>query len=535
MQLSDESLAAFLIESGTLPRKALEEALISEGESSLGERLVTGDYMTRDELRRAHAHLLGVPFVELEPHLLQEEVLYLIPEPLARGRSLVAFARHDNEVEVALLDLDDLEALAFLTTEHGLKVLPRLTTGESIKRALIHYQKKLKRDFGVLARGGAQAAEALLRHALLSRASSVHLDFKVAGLFVRYRIRGLLEDAMTLPREAVELFARLKEMAGLSKTLHVPQEGGFKVDMNHGEEVRVRAHSTPTHAGERLVLHLTPRGHAKRGFTLESLGLHGETLEEVHKLLQIRSGLVLVVGPAMSGKSTLLYTLLDALQATHKHLVTIEEEIDVVLPYATQMRVRPEVGMNAAATLRAALRQDPDVCLVGSVRDRECAELVLSAASRGIVVLAGVEAEGAEDAIERFAAQEISRTTLENTLKGVIATRLVGKVCHTCKESYKLARAEGAVFEGRADFGKVLAALKDEGLIHADTQWKELSFARAGAGCEACERGYKGVVGLQEVERHGEAPLNLIEDGLYKAALGITSIEEVFRLVGGEE
>ena len=519
MQVSDESLSAFLIESGTLPRKALEEALMYEGEHSLGERLVAHDFITRDELRRAYAHLLGVPFVEIDHHTLQEEALFLIPEPLARGHSLIAFARHGNEVEVALLNLGDLEVLDYLHTEHGLKVLPRLTTGESIKRALIHYQKKLKRDFGLLARGGVYAAEALLRHALLSRASHVHLDFKTAGLLVRYRIRGLMEDAMTLPKEAVELFAKLKEMAGLSKTLHVPQEGGFRVEMGHGEEVRVRAHSTPTHAGERLVLHLTPRGVSKRGFTLESLGLHGEPLETVHALLNMHKGLLFVAGGAGGGKTTLLYTLLDALQAAHKHIVTVEEAIDVVLPYATQMHARPEVGMNTAAVLRAALKQDPDVVMVGDVRDRETAELAISAATRGVLVLAGIEAP------ELF--EEPSPY-----VKGMVTTRLVGRVCPACKESYKLARAESAAFEGKANLARVLVALKDEGVLHPDTQWKEVQFARAGAGCTSCERGYQGVVGLQEVVQNGEATLSLIEDGLFKAAQGVTSIEEVFRLLG---
>jgi len=519
--VQDESLRAFLVESGALSRRALEEAalLAHERQESLAERLALGGYLSHDELRRAQAHLLGVPFVELDHHTLQEEALYLIPEPLARGKSMVAFARRGEEVEVALLDLDDLVYVDFLRTEQGLKILPRLTTAESIKRALITYQQKLKQQFSSLAKGGTHATEALLRHALLSRASSVHLDFKTAGLFVRYRIQGLLHEAMTLPKEAVELFARLKEMAKLSPTLHVPQEGGFKVDIQGGEEVRVRAHSSLTHAGERLVLHLNPATAARKGFSLESLGLHGEPLDQVYALLHARSGLILVAGPVASGRTTLLYTLLDTLHAHHRHMVTVEEEVELALPYATQMRVRPEVGLDTAATLRAALKQDPDVVMVSHVRDREAAELATSAAARGITVLAGVETP------ETFAEGGAR-------LRGTISTRVVGRVCHLCKEAYKLSRAESTPFEGYANFGKVLAALKEEGIVHPDTQWKEVAFARAGQGCGECERGYKGAVGLQEVRVHGEASLKLIEDGLFKAAQGITSIEEVFRLVG---
>lgn len=531
--MSGESLGAFLVESGALSRRALDEALYTANEQQepLEDRLVVGGYLTRDEIRRAHAHLLGVPFIEIPHESIQEEALYLIPEPLSRGRSMVAFRRTEHEVEVALLDLDDLEHLDFLYTDHKLKVLPRLTSSESLKRALIHYQKKLKVQFSALAKGGAHAAEALLRHALLSRASSVHLDFKTVGLLVRYRIHGLLEDAMTLPKEALELVARLKDMAQLSPTLHVPQEGAFKVDIGHGDTVRVRAHTMPAQMGERMVLHLHPSSETRKGFTLESLGLHGEALESVHKLLTAKSGLVLVAGADGSGKSTLLYTLLDALHTHGRHLVTVEEEVEYTLPHATQIRTRPEVGLGTAATLRAALKQDPDIIMVSHVRDHDTAQLVVSAASRGILVLTGTETEGSEEAVARLAQFGAPRTTIDRWLQGVVVTTVVGKVCPECKETYKLSRAESTPFEGRANFGTVLAALKEEGSVHPDMQWKELNFARAGGGCSSCQGGYIGSVGLQEVVVRGETPFNLIEDGLFKAAQGITSIEEVFRLL----
>ncbi|MDZ4225881.1 MAG: ATPase, T2SS/T4P/T4SS family, partial [Patescibacteria group bacterium] len=393
MQVSDAGLKDFLLGAGAVPRRTLEELeqAATERQEPLAELLVAGGYLSRDELRRAHAHLLGVPFVVLTHDTIEGDALFLIPEPLARERSMVAYRTKAGEVEVALLDLADLEHIDFLRTEKNLKVLPRLTTAESIKHALLVYQKKLKEQFGVLARGGAHAAEALVRHALLSRASSVHLDFKTAGLLVRYRIKGLLQEAMTLPREAVELMARFKEWAGLSPTLHVPQEGAFKLEHDRGSSVRVRVHSSPAHSGERLVLNLLPTHTGRSGFTLESLGLHGESLEQAYKLLHMPHGLIVVAGGAQSGKTTLHYTLLDLLNAHHRSVITIEDEVELVLPHATQLKVRPEVGLNTAATLRAALKQDPDVVMVSSVRDRDTAELVLSAASRGMLVLVGVE------------------------------------------------------------------------------------------------------------------------------------------------
>jgi len=519
MQVGDENLGVFLVDSGTLSRRALEEATVfaREREEPLVDRLVLGGYLTRDELRRAQAKFLGVPFIELSHELIDDGALFLIPEPLARGRSVIAFRRGEGTVEVALLDLADLEHLDFLRTEHRLDILPRLTTAESIKRALLLYQRRLKEQFGVLARGGMHAAEALLKHALISNASSVHLDLRTVGLLVRYRIKGLLQDAMTLPKEAAELFGRLKEMAKLSPTLHVPQEGAFKVDFGENESTKVRVHSVPAHAGERLTLHLFPHTSERKGFSLESVGLHGASLEAAHKLLHHKHGLVVVAGREGAGKTTLLYTLLDSLRMNHRHVVTVEDEVELTLPYATQLRARPEVGLNTAATLRAALTQDPDVVMVGEVRDREAEELVVSAAARGLLVFAGA---ASADIFKEGA-----------YIRGVINTALVRRVCPHCKEAYRLSRAEGQPFEGFANFGTVLAHLKEEGVVDKDAQWKDLEFARAGVGCHECSGGYKGFIGLQEVLIQGESPLNLIEDGLFKAAAGITSIEEVVRLV----
>ena len=518
MEVSDRGLKDFLLGAGGMPRRALDELeqAALEVQTPLAELLVAQGYLSRDELRRAEAHLLGVQFVELGHEAIEHDALFLIPEPLARAHNVVAYRTGAGSVEVALLNLAALEQVDFLRTEHQLKVLPRLTTAESIKRALLVYQKKLKERFSSLAKGGAYAAEALVKHALLSRASSVHLDAKTLGLLVRYRIKGLLHEAFALPREAVEMVARFKEMANLSPTLHVPQEGAFKLEVGGGESARVRTHSTPVHSGERLTLNLFPTTVSQR-FTLESLGIHGEALEAVHKLLHAPHGLVVVAGPGGSGKTTLLYTLADLLSASHNHVVTVEDEVEVALPHMTQLRVRPEVGLTTAATLRAALRQDPDVVVVASVREREVAELAARAAARGVMVLAGVETE------------DIFKE--ETSLRGIISTRLVGRVCPHCKEAYRLARAEGAPFEGLANFGTVLAALKEEGAVHGDAQWKDVQFARAGAGCGECQGGYTGLVGLQEVMVQGETPLTLIEDGLFKAAQGITSIEELFRLV----
>lgn len=556
-----------MLGSGLVTRSQLESVLQSGGGDALYDTLAARGILSQDELRRAAAHVAGVSFVSLSPHDIPLEVLSLIPEPVARTYNVVAYNQDGNTVEVALLDLADLDKVAFLREQHSYTILPRLTTSASIKQTLHAYQKLLKEKFKALLEGGAHAVHALIGHALLSRATGVHLDLRETGLLVRYRIQGLLHEAMLLPREAAQIFERLKEMADLSLTLNAPQEGGFKAELGGGESALVRVHSLPAHTGERIVLHLTPERSRRSGFTLESLGLHGRALDTVHALLQQRDGLIVVAGPLGSGTTTTLYTMLDIVSERGGAVATVEEEIEYALPHAAQTKVRRELGLDTAATLRAVLRQDPDIVMVGNLDDQKAAALALSAAARGVLVLAGVDAPCAADAIDKLRGWGASPLALAATVRGVVGVQVVRKLCNKEREEYKLARVESAPLEvgvgGRAgaNFGRILAALKEEGVADKDAQWKELLFARASA-CPQCESGpdnsgagYKGLVGLQEVlpvtapvgevlkEGAGAARveevaredgmLTLAEDGLFKAAQGLTSVEEVLRVTAG--
>jgi type II secretory ATPase GspE/PulE/Tfp pilus assembly ATPase PilB-like protein len=470
----------------------------------------------------------------------------------------VAFALRGNSVEVAMLDPEALDILQFLQIDKGMRVLPRLTTEDSIKRALLAYHKHLKEKFGGKMKSAGEpglATDALLAHALLHRASDVHIEPRefLSGqgeLLVRYRIEGALYDAMTLPRNAESILSRCKELAGLSLTLMTPQEGSFKVALENGEEVRVRVSSVPTVQGERMVLHLTKSGaHMRRGFTLNSLGFHGENLERMHTLLHKRSGLVLISG---TGKTTALYTMLDLLAAPERAIATVEENVAAHMPHVAQTQVQSAVGLDAAAAVRAALRQDVDVIALDVPLNSAAASLALTAASAGKLLFVVTDALSAASAIEAFSVLGVPRSLVAKVLLGSVGFKVVRRVCQACKESYKLSRVESEPFEPFANFGRVLARLKEEGIIPQESQWKDLTFARA-VGCSECEGGYKGEVGLQEVAilsvplkeavaegknteeiakvAQDEGVITLAEDGLFKAAQGITSIEEVARAV----
>ena len=499
-----------------------------ESEGSLFDTLARTEALSLDELRRAAAHVLGVPFVMLSRDDVALEALTLIPEPIARIHSVVAYKTRDGAVEVAVLDTDALEHIEFLRTERGFRILPRLTSERSIKQALVVYHKHLKEKFGEKIKGAndpERALEALLAHALLHRASEAHFEPRefLSGqseVLVRYRIEGTLYEAMTLPREAVAIIAKLKELASLSYTLSTPQEGSFKVVIE-GEEVRVRVVALPTLGGERVVLHLVPHNAARRrGFTLPSLGLHGEALESVHKILHRKSGLITVSG---RGKTTLLYTLLDLLASPSKALFTVEEQIETRLPHITQRSIQREIGLDMPAAVRAVLKQDPDVVMIDSIADQKTAALAQAAAKRGVLVLAGLDTP---------VLSEVEGPERIPSAEAIIKVAVVRRACPECHESYKLSRAEMEPFEAAgANFGRVLFALKAEGLAGEDAQFRDVRVARA-TGCSQCSDGYKGNIGLQEVVVEGETRgLNIVEDALFKAAAGLTTIDEVAGLV----
>lgn len=468
------------------------------------------DFLSEDEARRASGAALGLQFVVLERGDISPEALVLIPEPVSRARSVIAFKNYENILEVALLDIADLEALDFLCgTSANWRIIPRLTDRASITRALVLYQKLLKEKYGA-ALAHANTEELFLLHGKANGASYVHVESSEKGLLVRLRIGGILYDALTLPN------ATLKE----KKILRVPYEG----------------------AGE---------------FTLESLGLHGLAMERAHRALArhhgglARQGLIVISGKEKSGCSTLLYTLLHQLDGVHMNIVTVEEYIEHRLPRATQTRIQPSLGLTPAAALRAALKQDPDVLMVGELRDAECAGLALAAANRGLTVCAGLEASSAAGAIEKFFEFGAPPRVLAASLACVVHTALARRL-GVEKTEYKLSRAEQNLLEPHADFARVLAVLKEEGVIKKETQWKDVGFYKGDPDAPV-GAGYKGSIGLQEVlensltlkdmilnkspleeieeQARGEGMLNLVEDGLFKAAQGKTSVEEVLRLL----
>ncbi len=576
MYVDERQLREFVRDSGLVSRADFEMAkkAAERDKESIGDALVSSGVLSPEELGKMHAYLLGIPFVNLVGQEIDFETLSLIPEPIARGRNLIALKGTPETLEVAALHLHDLEAIAFITEKSGQKILPRLTSPRSVRSALLRYQTFLKAEFGdrikseilglavVPASSNAASAAELgregsatpiarmvgivLRHALLERASDIHFEPQEKELLVRYRIGGLIRDAMVLPGHvAPSVIARIKTLASLKlNERKLPQDGRFKTEVS-GEKVLFRVGTYPTYFGEKVVLRILREG--AEGFTLEALGLHGEGLERVSDALTEASGLIIVAGPAMSGKTTTLYTLLDILNTPSVTIGTIEEKIEYQLPRVNQSRVRPEIGFSFASGVRALLRDRADIIMVGEIGDRESAAAALSAAASGRLVLAALSAPSASLAIARLLEMKLPPLLLSSTLRLVLAGRLVRELA-PAKESYFLNKAGLTALQKSANLDRVLATVKAEHIVAREAVWEKIPFYKVRSSRTAPE-GFVGQMGIHEAltlspsirelitkgvsaeeiegQARKEGMQTLVEDGLFKAVAGQTTIEEV--------
>lgn len=581
MQVPEHELASFILDSGLVSRKDLAGAA-EEAErrgQSVGDVLVAQGLITADALRRVKSYVLGIPFVDLRNRQADLHVLSHIPEPVARNHSVVAYAQDGDQLEVAVLDTRDLQVVESICTPSGLKILPRLTDDRSLRQMLLQYQRALKGAFGdritaesrrvtalpsdATPTAGAGIADAaidpamvrivdtMLRHAIMQRASDIHIEPLERDMLIRYRIDGTLHDAMTLTGAAgAGIAARIKMLAHLDVTeTRLPQDGRFKME-GDGEQASFRVSIVPTFFGEKVTMRVLRE--TGEGFTLDALGLHGTGLERVHLATRQASGLTLVAGPALSGKTTTLYTLLDILNTPDVNIATIEDPIEYQVRRINQTQVNTTVGLTFAAGLRAILRQDPNIVMVGEIRDAETASLAVHAALSGRRVLAGIHAQSAAHAIERMLDFGVDPFSLASALRLSIGQRLVRRLC-AVREQVALSTDERADIASSKSFGAVLEDLLDERLVPQGTKIDAVPFYRARTS-STCADGYQGRVGVFEIlpvsstirdlieggagkehiekQAQKEGMLSLHEDALYACARGLTSLEEAQRVVG---
>lgn len=584
MRIETKQLKDFLIDSGLVTRSEFEdiEEDIKQGKQkdSVEKVLVSLGKISEDDLRRARAYVYGIPFVDLKNQKIDFAVLSLIPEPVARKNNIIAFRKNIDSLEVAMLDTDDLSSIEFMKKKVGLRILPRLTDTESIKSAILQYQKSLKAEFGDLIERDVLAlktmetssdkalstedslkkiaedlpvvriVETLLKHAVLQNASDVHIECMENDLLVRYRIDGILHDAMVLPKIAsTSITARIKVLSNLKlDEKRLPQDGRFNIEIN-GEKVSFRVSIIPTYFGEKTVMRILRENFG--AYTLESMGFHGINLERIHEAMKRANGMILTTGPTGSGKTTTLYTVLELLNSPNVNIATIEDPIEYQMMRVNQTQVKPDIGFTFSNGLRSLVRQDPDIIMVGEIRDNETASLAVNAALTGHLVLSTLHTNSAAGTIPRLIDMKIEPFLLVSTINVVMAQRLVRKLSKE-KSKYILSKSELVSLEKILDMDRVLQALKDENIVSKDDDWSKINFYKAVPSAESKD-GFSGRIGIhevmqmtptirdlimkgatsQEIEKQSrkEGMMTMIEDGIFKCATGLTTIEEVLRVV----
>ena len=545
--------------------KDLKEKAAESGKT-LEDMLLTEGYVDENALYKQAGEYLDTPFISLKGREIDKDTLNLIPSPVAGAHQVVAFEKKDNELLLATTDPTDLQTIEFLHRKTGLTPTVYITTPSDLKDALHRYHAELKDEFSLVTskkstsegdlKKEAQAlsiikiVNSILEHAVYEGASDIHIEPEEKDVIIRYRIDGILKPVMTLPKNVQNgITARIKILSNLKLDEHmIPHDGRFRIKMQD-EELAFRVSILPVYDGEKIVMRLLHEG--AKPLSLDQLGFLEESRNKLEKAIKKPHGMILVTGPTGSGKTTTLYSILGILNQPGVNISTVEDPIEYRVAGVNQSQINPKVGFTFAGDLRALLRQDPNIIMVGEIRDQETAEISINAAMTGHLVLSTLHTNDAPTTLPRLMDMGVPPFLIAYTANIIIAQRLVRKICPYCKKEYTL---EGpALDELAATFDiKKLSDLFAKNIKDFSKKSSALSFYQ-GEGCNRCgQTGYKGRLGIYEVmdideglmkkineradaneikqyaREHGM--LTMLEDGLVKAKLGVTSIAEILRV-----
>ncbi|GAX88492.1 GspE/PulE family protein [Effusibacillus lacus] len=552
--MTRKRLGDLLLEFGLVTKDQLDQALAEQKVTGqpLGEVLIQRGAISEDQLIEVMEFQLGVPHVNLEQYEVDRSIVDLVPEELARRYKVLPVKRRGNRLTLAMIDPMDYYAIDDIQMTTGLQIDPVIATRDSIQKAFTHYYSLKKSISEVLedihpeeidesqVRGEdapiVRMVNQLIEDAVDKRASDIHFDSQRAGVVVRFRIDGILMNQMRLPKHMQPvLTARIKIMANLNiAERRLPQDGRIQLQVR-GRTVDVRVATLPTIFGEKIVLRLLDM---KNAITrIDRLGFSEINEKTFMRMVNSAHGIVLVTGPTGSGKTSTLYAALHHLNTERQNLITIEDPVEYQLDGINQVQVNPAIGLTFAAGLRSILREDPNIIMIGEIRDMETAEIAFRAALTGHLVLSTLHTNDAASAVTRLLDMGLESYLIASTMRGVVAQRLVRRICTDCKVSYVPHAEEAAVLEKHG--------------VHADKLWR-------GSGCALCNRtGYRGRLAIQEVLPFDEElrtlvtqhhPIDtyrnwarkqgfrtMLEDGLDKAVQGLTTMEEVFQVVISDE
>jgi type IV pilus assembly protein PilB len=565
VKLRTKKLGEILLTMGAVTQEDLDKALAEQRQTKgfLGQILLRRGVIKKRDLATALEGQLGLPFVELSEVTIPADLVGLLPENIVRPYRAVPFALADGVVSVAMADPLNLPAIESMRLVTGLQIKPHFAPEEDVLLAInqlfdgrtaaykaIEDTSGIEDDEvnGVTVRDLERMVEdapvvrlvdSIIQGAIADNASDIHVEPRERDVRVRYRVDGVLYAMMEVPKRLqAAVISRIKIMAGMDiAERRLPQDGRIAVGSN-GNAYDLRVSTLLTIFGEKVVMRILDKSSVL--LQLEDLGFLPEQQDLVEKLIAKPYGMVLATGPTGSGKTTTLYTALNRVNRGNNNIVTIEDPVEYQLAGINQSQVNLPANITFARGLRAILRQDPDVVMVGEIRDRETAEIAVQAALTGHLVLSSLHTNDAASALPRLLDMGVEPFLIASSVIGVIGQRLVRVVCRNCKVSYRPDE------ETLADLGLLERA-----------QQEETMFAR-GEGCHVCGgRGYRGRTGVFEVLRMSDAIKRLVlekraavevkaqavqegmvvmqECGLRKVLSGVTSPEEVMRVVYVDE
>lgn len=497
-------IGELLLEAGIITRQQLEEALQIQKKTGkkIGEVLIEKGYVTEDEILEVLEFQLGIPHVKLEQYNIDPEVMNLVSESIARRHTLLPIQLKDDKLIVAMADPLNIFAIEDVSIYSGKNVQPVIAKSSDIKRAIEKYYGKqealkaveeLKKEtaqkrpqFNRMQISSEDEAEgpvvklvnSIFEQAITSRASDIHIEPFENEIRVRFRIDGVLYDTFELEINSLSsLVARIKVIGNMDiAEKRIPQDG--RTTFIFADKIYdMRISSLPTVYGEKIVIRIADKSAFVK--SKMELGFTEDDLEKYNKIISAPHGIILVCGPTGSGKTTTLYTILNELNTGTKNIITVEDPVESTIFGVNQVEVNPKAGLTFAAALRSILRQDPDIIMIGEIRDKETADMAVRAAITGHLVLSTIHTNDAPSAVTRLSDMGVENFLISSSLVGVISQRLIRKVCPYCKEEYK--------------------PTEDE-LKTLDIEEQDDVKLYKGKGCPVCNnKGYYGRSGIYEI------------------------------------
>ncbi|MBI1833590.1 MAG: type II/IV secretion system protein [Candidatus Andersenbacteria bacterium] len=540
-----------------------------EGGANLYELLVDGKVVNEDQYMEAYAAAVEIPYVNVGEMQIPKEILDIVPESTARGHRIVAYEQTPDLVKVAMADPSDRQIVEFIRKKVDVPVEVAITSPSSIRKVLAQYQDTLEAELSNLIKQAqtvtgtgeltkvaedlptVKITEAILKHAILQGASDIHIEPTEDQLIVRYRVDGLLHNVLTLPKAVMAgLVARIKILSRLKIDEHrLPQDGRFKLESDD-YQVAFRVSTLPVFDGEKVVMRLLDE--SGQGLKLDDIGMNDKALKVFRKNINEPHGMVLVTGPTGSGKTTTLYAAMRELNQPEVNISTIEDPIEYRMEKINQTQVQPKIGLNFATGLRALVRQDPDIIMVGEIRDEETASLAVNAALTGHMVLSTLHTNSAAGAVPRMLDMKVEPFLIATTANALLAQRLVRKLCQECKVAGKADKTIMDSLAAALDIEHMLKVLQEQGAVKKEAAWEDIPIFQP-KGCPKCQDGYRGRLGIYEIfelspaiqklitsnvtsqdietkAREEQGMVTMIEDGMIKVTQGITSVEEILRV-----